>query len=1285
LVDDFATIGAWSASNDGGQITVSQGPAALGEGRNSVRLQYPDEPVHWGNAARNISLPANASAIEFDVKVISSDPKTIGCIWLTEKDGDAWRANWSYNEVQPDLLPVGWSHVRVPFTAFTFSPRGDKVKAMSTVVRALIGFTAGRADVLVSRLRLETQDAPDTTPLPVTPKLVIDRSGTASVAVFSADYPHRVSDSDPVLLASTLKAAGFGVTILKPGDLADAAVFNRANFDVLIMPYGGRYPITANDSIRLFLKKRGTFLSTGGYSFDEPVGATLPTVSSLTSPVPSPLGSRPIAGHDVLILTPDQVPVFDTGNLLQLVATTHAAPDQTVIPSGLKLPDGPLTGYAATAMLGNSNALIPTVSSRRVPLLMAYDEVGRERGAVGSLVYNFSGPWHGSAFAIFGVTNTDLFAANGILIKQLPSIVKALLDRTYIRTVRTDLRHYEAGEAIRSSAFVENQSNLPITATVTFTVTDRGGTRVGESVVSKVTITPHTRWPVEAQLHAAIADSDLYTVTAKMTGAGLDDVIRTGYTVARKDIRALGFQMAWRGNYFQDGNRPLLASGVNMTSSVLYSDLENPLQWDIDLARIRESGISVVRVIGANPWYDPITHADSMPAGSFTELPKGFLRNLDSFVQLAQRHHLALLLDLCDWGTRVAVSQADRDRQIQVAKLLTEHFRGIPGIFYDLSNEPIMKTEYMRAVGENRKKYEAAWTEFLTTRYATDDGLATAWGVAPGKATLALTPIIPGAAVWSDRRTFDYEEFWAGILGRWVEGLSTSIHSADPSRLDLVGYLEGYGITNKARAQDSLSLSAIHSYAAIDDVRNDVQLFDHRVMGQGTSITEYGDLANHWKRRLGIDNGGSDTGRFLRTAHTVYGQGGFLTAWWLWKDMDDTTFPYGLNTSGSGPRRNTALATRNAMLVFRAVRPLYKPAGVYVVADPVELGGATGVTVVKHIYNIFDDLRSRQVDFAAIDTHHLANLPPTAKVLIYPAAFTIPDDAYVWLRKFVQAGGTVCLGGDFSFDANRRRTRGERLAEFGGFTTTSTSVDPWGESRDVAVTTGTVQAGCVVNSIGKGKVISTLDPACLSQDGKRYAYVTALESLPSTRITVPTPVIVSRLPEVDGARSYFACNPTSSVQLVTIAAEKTPVTITTAAYGVGFVRYDAAGNVTSLESQGDAKIGGMGIPITGHVALVAPQYTPLTTATSMVVVPFGAGKVDLSPFTALNGVEVRALDFRDGKTIECSKQKGPTVNFDDESGYEFRIVAPTSRQQVIADWARGELELRATTKGDIGH
>jgi len=106
--------------------------------------------------------------------------------------------------------------------------------------------------------------------------------------------------------------------------------------------------------------------------------------------------------------------------------------------------------------------------------------------------------------------------------------------------------------------------------------------------------------------------------------------------------------------------------------------------------------------------------------------------------------------------------------------------------------------------------------------------------------------------------------------------------------------------------------------------------------------------------------------------------------------------------------------------------------------------------------------------------------------------------------------------------------------------------------------------------------------------------------------------------------------------------------------------------------------------MTGHFALVAPQFAPLTTAASMAAVPFGAGTLDLTGFPAWKDSRTRSIDIRDGQLIECGVQQAPNIAVDAETGYELRVVAPPSMQQMVAEWVRREIELRPSTKGNTG-
>jgi len=72
----------------------------------------------------------------------------------------------------------------------------------------------------------------------------------------------------PTTFIRAFGAEGIPVTSLDAAQLADPAVFNRSNFDLLIVPTGAVFPIEARQTLLSFLKAGGDLLTCGGYAFD---------------------------------------------------------------------------------------------------------------------------------------------------------------------------------------------------------------------------------------------------------------------------------------------------------------------------------------------------------------------------------------------------------------------------------------------------------------------------------------------------------------------------------------------------------------------------------------------------------------------------------------------------------------------------------------------------------------------------------------------------------------------------------------------------------------------------------------------------------------------------------------------------------------------------------------------------------------------------------------------------------------------------------------------------------
>ena len=75
--------------------------------------------------------------------------------------------------------------------------------------------------------------------------------------------------SDPAVFERALRG-GCDVRRIGADELGSPAFFSVANCDLLIVPTGSLFPMTAASNLVTFLKNRGQLLTCGGYAFDTP-------------------------------------------------------------------------------------------------------------------------------------------------------------------------------------------------------------------------------------------------------------------------------------------------------------------------------------------------------------------------------------------------------------------------------------------------------------------------------------------------------------------------------------------------------------------------------------------------------------------------------------------------------------------------------------------------------------------------------------------------------------------------------------------------------------------------------------------------------------------------------------------------------------------------------------------------------------------------------------------------------------------------------------------------------
>ena len=1292
LIDDFRTLDAWSVSSDGGTIEISPDATHTLGGKPSMRLHFPYGRYQWGNARKETTLPPNATGIEFDLFVNYAKAPASLFIWLMEKDGDGHLATIEVEGKSLHELSAGWYHCFVPISRFRYEPRGNKVRELLTTSRMLIGMNNGEAEVSIANLTFRTADRSAGMTLARTPNLAIQEGPKGRVAVLSDAFPEKPSLADPKALAKTLSDYGYGVTLLKAGDLADPAILTTGNFDCLILPYGPYYPFAASDAIKAYLKSGGSFLSTGGYAFDAPC---VPDGSGRLAPAKElveitaedfakgdmsrGMNTRYGKPGDTLGLEPDQIGVFDPCYHLNNAAVTRAAPMQSLIPETLSF-EKALEGYSACSLLGSNSPVFPEKWGRHIPLANALDSGGRLVGSVGAIARNFAGPYAKSSWAFFGVTNLDLFAKDGPMLPHLGPIVDALVRKAYLHSLTTDMACYKDGEWVIISCKLANYGRAPISGEVSFSIYDRNGKLLQEIPPMDASADANSTADLETEWRPLKFDSDLYRIVAKLSVDGkMIDALETGFAAYDPKTIAAGMKLKLEGNYFRDGDRPLLLSGTNVTGAIFFSANENPLVWERDLVRMSDCGVNILRVLHFSPFLSAKPSVSSIKPLDLNvdALPRKIERQLDALVHLCQKHKIALFLTIHDWMP-VELSDKELQAQRKYAETIARRYKNVPGFMIDIQNEPHLSIP-TEAPKDESPDIARAWNDFLRAKYGSDHALRAAWRISPPEGLLGSIPRRKGTDAWDDMRTFDADAFRNVLLNRWAEANASGAKSGDPDMPVTIGFLQEYFALNKLLCVDKLDFANMHSYTGINVLRADLKLFDRRFQGKSLSLGEFGSVADHERRVSGADSGAQDFGRFLLTGHYVFGLGGSFLANWSWKDMDDVVFPWGIVYPCGGPKKQIAKAYRNQSLLFRRVKPVYEPEEVFLVVPAHQMLGGQSAKCVQALYEMVQALLSEHVDFGTIDDAHLDQLPPTARVLVYPIPFAIPDEAYPRLRAFVERGGILCVTGDVSYDRLRRRTHLERLEDLCGVRLARETYPGVGWDRtdspciEVERLRAHLENGIWVNDLGAGKVCYSPSPS--GKAGETMVFSAALDSLGKRAFEGPPSVHGFRIHEADGSCTYVVVNSGDSPETMVIRPMRgDEISLPLEGNGVGLARLDAFGKLLAVECQGPFTLAdGRVIGMTGHFALISADGEDLGSSGELIAIPFGEGELDLSALTG--DFVVQTGDVLLGKWRSLSESRDMVIVAARETAFDIRIIAPKDHLTRLGDLIASELTL----------
>lgn len=1212
---DFERETDWAQHPDGGvEVRFRLDSTHVKEGKKALHLYYEDAPPHWGNLVGSCFVPANATALHFWLYVHTVHPDAKMHIWLMEPDGDTWLQQVTVLGKSVGELSRGWHEVIMPITGFRFDGRGNRRREMLSVDKMLIGCNFGTMAVTVDCMEWEVRTMPDSTPLPRTPRLTVEQGERGRIAILNMEgsLPDDFHTAHPPQqLAKALRKAGYGVTLLQAGDLASKEILTPRNFDAVVLPYGAFFPLEAREAFLAYLRSGGSFLSTDGYAFDRPVmwdgkrwrevAQTVTAEEHNRSNTESRLriNTRYGTPGDAMTLSPEQIGVFDPCFLLKDAVQVKAT--GVFARSGLSWrAEKTLQGFSASGLIGDNNPVFPSIYRRWIPVLEVTDAKGNLRGTALSILHNFAGAYEGSSWAFSGVTSGQpLLIGSADREQLLAQVVERIVRKVYLHSLRTDYACYERGEMAQISVDVVHFGTQPEQMQVVLKVSGRTITR------REFALQPGETQTLSETVDTRRLRGDFHRVRAELwQNNSLVDTIESAFCLRDEAVIARGPKVGWQDNYLTVDGQPVILVGTNQTGMMFFSANENPAVWERDLRLMAQHNIRILRILH----FSPFAKDGYKGSGHHTSLdllpppPKRLQRQMDAIVQLAQKHGIIIFLSLHDW-LGVVLSDEELQAQREWNRYWAERYRNVPGILYDIQNEPSVEVTDTPLV-------RRLWNEWLKARYGSDEALRRAWRVQPPEAPLPNVPLGNRTDQWDDVRTADLKRFEAELLNRWVKANVEGIKSGDPDALVCVGYLPSMPPADKILGTRYTDFSNMHYYGPLHDFPPEFKLIDRRATGKGLSLGEFGAQEAHDARingQTGLPVEASVT-RFQQVLHYAVGLGATFLCNWDWKDLDEMVFPWGLVHYGTPVGKPWLHTLAQGAELLKRVQPVYEPPRVYLLVPDSHRIGAQFERIHRALQYAVQALLDCGVDFGVLNEEDLAEIPRAAKAVFWPLPYCPTDETFHTVLQWVQQGGVLYFSGHIGFDRARQPTQSERFRLLG--LPEQPALSPFERKPEQW------EGHPIVGGASRGKVVYVPSPvelapsAVLAQTYRQVLQVAGVD-FASVRVT-GNAVRVQTIPTRDGGRLYVfvRADETRGESRVTLPAHR--VSLLLKPMGCAFVLANGKGEVLAVESEGDLQVDGQVIAkADGHFALVSLDGQGLTRSRRILVLPHQQREVNL--------------------------------------------------------------------------
>jgi hypothetical protein len=932
--------------------------------------------------------------------------------------------------------------------------------------------------------------------------------------------------------------------------------------------------------------------------------------------------------QDELQIAPGQIGMFDADFRLKRVSTIRPAAGQRIILDSEEL-SGAFEGYAATCVVGMNQA-------RWIPLLQAYDGVGRKRGAAGALVHNLRGPYARSSWAFFGVENHDIFAAGSALGEgALRAAGKALVNKCFLHTCETDFSAYRQGESVHVCALATNLGRKSAELELRWQVVESGTDKVAYRADRKITAEPGQTVRVEAEWRPALFAAEQYRVTVELVqNQKVLDQLDTGFVVWSTETLRKGLAFEFKENYFQVDGHSLFLQGTDDYLHTFIDQDENPLTWHDDAQGCRDSCIDVYEnLMGLR--------------GPQQRPTKTWWRWIDAMLLNVQRVGGAFFPGMLVFSN-TAVSNKDLAEQQDYVQAFAERYKNAAGIMYYLNGD-------LELHDPNLPDIQNLYNTYLRDKYGSDEALGKAWAITPPEAPIGKLSIHSGKDDWRDVRTLDEFEFRTQVVRRWLNTLYDSIRKVDQRHPVTAEFyqtpLSGIDLLNTLGQLELANFGYFN--ATNEDYYRFPQVckfFDQRLRGKGLKIGEFGvktQLA--WldtSEYIAARSEAYEHAYFLGIAHYGFALSASKIQNWYWKYPSDLPFEWGINYPNQLIARDVRAIYRNTGLFLRGLRPRYEPSDVLLLIPGENRKGGQGLHILAGISNGIRLLIDQRVSFSTLADEFVDELAANVKTILYPLSYCPNEKVVGRLKEFVEQGGQLYLSGDISYDGLRQRTQTQRLKDLCGVEFVAEryanidyqngalpvvgKAEGWpGYTAAPGIETRLAGARSLVESqdgmpvvtefqLGKGRVIFSADPIELHGDPRYQSYAHAFYGALCDRHDLhgeklkpaQAPVHCFRVPSQDGREIIVLVNhsETESACDLVIPFSVGEVTLSLQARLSGAVVAGKANGVHAVESSADVRVNHE-LPIGSdlHFMAISMNEQPLDKSRALLLLPMGEG------------------------------------------------------------------------------